>query len=112
MWGYVGIHRCANPHSKTTCEYCLLLKTILRIKRYWLASEPPCYHPYGVCVIDLLSRLSTVAGLTALYRTGRTCFSQIVSHRLSPALALSCFVCLVTLQRCAGLALGKLAQRR
>jgi hypothetical protein len=41
-----------HPHSKTTCEYGLLLKTILRIKRYWLASEPPGSHAYGVCVID------------------------------------------------------------
>jgi len=51
-----------HPHSKTTCEYCLLLKTIVRSKRNWLASEPPGSHAYGVCVIDLLSLLLTVAG--------------------------------------------------
>jgi predicted acylesterase/phospholipase RssA len=58
-----------------------------------------------VRVIDVLSLLSTVAGLPAIYRTGRTWVSRIVSHRLSPAIVLFCFLCLLALQGCTGLAL-------
>jgi predicted acylesterase/phospholipase RssA len=59
-----------------------------------------------VRVIDVLSLLSTVAGLPALYRTGRTWLSHIFSHRLSPAIVLFCFLCLLVLEGCAGLALS------
>jgi predicted acylesterase/phospholipase RssA len=60
-----------------------------------------------VRVIDVLSLLSTVAGLPALYRTGRTWVSRIVPHRLLPAIVLFCLVCLLLLQGCAGLAVGE-----
>jgi predicted acylesterase/phospholipase RssA len=61
-----------------------------------------------VRVIDVLQfLLSTVGGLPALYRTGRTWVSQIDPHRLSPAIVLFCFLCLLLLEGCAGLALGE-----
>jgi predicted acylesterase/phospholipase RssA len=59
-----------------------------------------------VRVIDVLSLLSTVAGLPALYRTGQTWISRIVPHRLSPSIVLFCLLCLLLLQGCAGLAVG------
>ena len=58
-------------------------------------------------VIDVQFLLSTVGGLPALYRTGRTWVSQIVPHRLSPAIVLFCFLCLLALEGCAGLALSE-----
>jgi predicted acylesterase/phospholipase RssA len=60
-----------------------------------------------VRVIDVLSLVSTVAGLPALYRTGRTWFIRIVHHRLSPAIVFLCFLCLLVLEGCAGLALSE-----
>ena len=58
-------------------------------------------------VIDVLSLLSRIAGLPALNRTGRTCVSRIVPHRLSPAIVLFCFLCVLVLEGCAGLALSE-----
>jgi predicted acylesterase/phospholipase RssA len=60
-----------------------------------------------VRVIDVLSVLSTVAGLPALYRNGRVWVSQIVPHGLSPAIVLFCFLCLLVLQGCAGFAVSE-----
>jgi predicted acylesterase/phospholipase RssA len=60
-----------------------------------------------VRVVDVLSLLSTVAGLPALYRTGRTWFSQIVPHSVSPAIVLFCALCVLVLEGCAGLALSE-----
>jgi predicted acylesterase/phospholipase RssA len=60
-----------------------------------------------VRVIDLLSLVSTVAGLPALYRTGRAWVSQIVPHRLLPETVLFCLICLLLLEGCAGLAVGE-----
>jgi predicted acylesterase/phospholipase RssA len=60
-----------------------------------------------VRVIDQLSALSAVAGLPAMYRTGRTWVSRLDSHRLSGALVVFCFLCLLLLEGCAGLALGE-----
>jgi predicted acylesterase/phospholipase RssA len=61
-----------------------------------------------VRVIDVLSFLSTVGGLPALYRTGRTWVSRIAPHRLSLAIVFFYFLCLLLLQGCAGLAVGEL----
>lgn len=58
-------------------------------------------------VIDVLSFLNTVAGRTARYRTGRTWISQLDSHRLTAALLVFCFLCVLLLEGCAGLALGE-----
>jgi predicted acylesterase/phospholipase RssA len=60
-----------------------------------------------VRVIDVLSLLDTVAGLPALYRTRRTWVNRIDPHKLSPAIVLFCFVCLLALDGCAGLALSE-----
>src|SRR5882757_7127264 len=57
--------------------------------------------------MDVMSLLTTVAGLPALYRTHRTWVSRIVSHRVSPAIVLFCLVCLLMLEGCAGLALSE-----
>jgi predicted acylesterase/phospholipase RssA len=57
-----------------------------------------------VRVIDVLSLVSTVAGLPALYRTGRTWFSRILAHRLLPVTVLFCLVCWLLLQGCAAVA--------
>jgi predicted acylesterase/phospholipase RssA len=60
-----------------------------------------------VRVFDVLSLLSTVAELPPLYKTGRIWFDLIVPRRLSPAIVLFCFVCLLLLQGCAGLAVSQ-----
>jgi predicted acylesterase/phospholipase RssA len=60
-----------------------------------------------VRVVDVLSLLSTVAGLPALYRTGRTWVSQIVPDSVSPAIVLFCVLCVLVLEGCAGLALSE-----
>jgi predicted acylesterase/phospholipase RssA len=60
-----------------------------------------------VRVIDVLSLLDTVAGLPALYGTRRTWVNRIDPHKLSPAIVLFCFVCLLALDGCAGLALSE-----
>jgi predicted acylesterase/phospholipase RssA len=57
--------------------------------------------------MDVMSILTTVAGLPAVYRTHRTWVSRIVVHRVSPAIVLFCCVCLLMLEGCAGLALGE-----
>jgi predicted acylesterase/phospholipase RssA len=54
--------------------------------------------------MDVLSILTTVAGLPAAYRTHRAWVSRIVAHRVSPAIILFCCICLLMLQGCAGLA--------
>jgi predicted acylesterase/phospholipase RssA len=54
--------------------------------------------------MDVLSLLTTVAGLPALYRTHRTWVSRIGAHRVSPAIVLFCFLCMLVLEGCAGLA--------
>jgi len=58
-----------------------------------------------VRVIDILLLLRKVAGLPALHRTGRTWINRIDPRRLSPAIVLFCFVCVLVLEGCAGLAL-------
>ena len=58
-------------------------------------------------VIDVLSFLSTVGGLPSLYRTGRTWLSQIAPRRPSSTIVFFCFLCLLLLQGCAGLAVGE-----
>jgi predicted acylesterase/phospholipase RssA len=57
--------------------------------------------------MDVMSILTTVAGLPAVYRTHRTWVSRIIPHRVSPAIVLFCCVCLLMLEGCAGLALGE-----
>lgn len=59
-------------------------------------------------VLDVLSLslLSTTA-VPAPYRSAQTWLNRIVPHRLSPAIVLFCFVCLLLLQGCAGLAVGE-----
>jgi len=57
--------------------------------------------------MDVLSLLSTVAGLPAVYRNGRTCISRILPYKLSPAIVLFCVACLLLLQGCAGFALSE-----
>jgi predicted acylesterase/phospholipase RssA len=54
--------------------------------------------------MDVLSLLTTVAGLPALYRTHRTWVSQTAAYRVSAAIVFFCFVCMLTLEGCAGLA--------
>jgi predicted acylesterase/phospholipase RssA len=54
-----------------------------------------------------MSILTTVAALPAVYRTHRTWLSRIAAHRVSPAIVLFCFVCLLVLEGCAGLALSE-----
>jgi predicted acylesterase/phospholipase RssA len=60
-----------------------------------------------VRVIDVLSLLSTVGGLPALYRTGRTWVNRIDPRRLSSAIVFFCFVCLLLLEGCVGFALSE-----
>jgi predicted acylesterase/phospholipase RssA len=60
-----------------------------------------------VRVIDVLSFLNTVAGRPALYRTSRTWIRQLDSHRLTAALLIFCFLCVLLLEGCAGFALGE-----
>jgi predicted acylesterase/phospholipase RssA len=60
-----------------------------------------------VRVIDILSLSRTVAALPALHETGRTWVNRINPHQLSPATILFCFVCLLLLEGCAGLALSE-----
>jgi predicted acylesterase/phospholipase RssA len=43
----------------------------------------------------------------SIYRTHRTWVSRISAHRVSPAIVLFCFLCLLMLGGCAGLALGE-----
>jgi predicted acylesterase/phospholipase RssA len=57
-----------------------------------------------VRVVDVLFLVSTVVGLPALYATGRIWVNPIAPYRLSPRNGLFCFVCLLLLQGCAGLA--------
>jgi predicted acylesterase/phospholipase RssA len=57
--------------------------------------------------MDVLSVLTTVAGLPAVYRTHRTWVNRIVAHRVSPAIVLFCFLCMLMLEGCAGLALSE-----
>jgi predicted acylesterase/phospholipase RssA len=56
--------------------------------------------------MDVMSILTTVAGLPAVYRAHRTWVSRIISHRVSPAIVLFCCLCLLMLEGCAGLALS------
>jgi len=58
-------------------------------------------------VIDTLSLLRTVAGLPAARRTGRKWVSRVDPYRLSPSIVLFCFICLLVLEGCAGLALSE-----
>jgi predicted acylesterase/phospholipase RssA len=60
-----------------------------------------------VSVVDVLFLVSTAVGLPALYATGRIWVNPIAPHRLSPGNALFCFVCLLLLQGCAGLAVDE-----
>ena len=57
--------------------------------------------------MDVMSILTTVAGLPAVYRTHRTWVCRIVAHRVSPAIVLFFGVWLLMLEGCAGLALGE-----
>ena len=93
------------PRSKAIRRRRLSRKAILRIERYWLASRARGSYAWSVRVIDVLSVLSTVAGLPALYKNGRVWVRQFVPQRLSPAIVLFCILCLLLLQGCAGLAL-------
>src|SRR3984885_3829742 len=54
--------------------------------------------------MDVMSILTKVAGLPAVYRTHRTWVSRITAHKLSPAIVLFCCVCLLMLEGCAGFA--------
>src|ERR1700733_6659054 len=54
--------------------------------------------------MDVMSILTTVAGLPAVYRTHRAWVSRIAAHKVSPAIVLFCCVCLLMLEGCAGLA--------
>jgi predicted acylesterase/phospholipase RssA len=60
-----------------------------------------------VRVIDVLSFLNTVAGRPALYRTSSTWIRQPGPHKLSAALLVFCFLCVLLLEGCAGLALSE-----
>jgi predicted acylesterase/phospholipase RssA len=58
--------------------------------------------------MDVLSVLSTVAGLPSLLRTAHAWIGPSVSrYRLSPALLFFCLMCLLVLEGCAGLAVGE-----
>jgi predicted acylesterase/phospholipase RssA len=85
----------------------LSLKAMHRIERYWLASETADSYAYTVRFIDVLSLPITVARLPALYGTRRTWVNRIDPHKLSPAIVLFCFVCLLVLEGCAGLAISE-----
>ena len=59
-------------------------------------------------ILDVLSVLSTVAGLPSLVRKARTWIGRVISpRRLSIAILLLCLVCLLMLQGCAGLAVSE-----
>jgi predicted acylesterase/phospholipase RssA len=60
-----------------------------------------------VRVIDVLSVLSTVAGLPSLYRTAETWISRTIARGLSAKIILFSLLCLILLQGCAGLAVGE-----
>jgi predicted acylesterase/phospholipase RssA len=58
-----------------------------------------------VRIMDVLSVLSTVGGLSSLLKTAHTWIGPIVSrYRLSPAILFFCILCLLVLEGCAGLA--------
>jgi predicted acylesterase/phospholipase RssA len=60
-----------------------------------------------VRILDVLSVLSTVAGLPSLLRTARTWIGRVISPRKFPLAILPfCLVCLTVLQGCAGLAVS------
>jgi predicted acylesterase/phospholipase RssA len=60
-----------------------------------------------VRIFDVLSVLSTVAGLPSLFKTARTWIGCAISpHRLSLPTLVLCLVCLLLLQGCAGLAVS------
>jgi hypothetical protein len=63
-------------------------------------------------IIDVLSTLSTVAGLPSLFRTANTCIDRVISQLQTTrwrlfALLFICLVCLSALQGCAGLAVSE-----
>jgi predicted acylesterase/phospholipase RssA len=61
-----------------------------------------------VRILDVLSVLSTVAGLPSLFGTARTLIGRWVSpRRPSLGIFVFCFVCLALLQGCAGLAVSE-----
>jgi predicted acylesterase/phospholipase RssA len=61
-----------------------------------------------VRILDILSVLSTVAGLPPLLKTVRAWIGRVVSRRgLSLVILLFCLVCLIVLQGCAGLAVSE-----
>jgi predicted acylesterase/phospholipase RssA len=65
-----------------------------------------------VRIIDVLSVLSTIAGLPSLFRTAQTWINRVVSPRRPPlAILLFCLVCLTLLQGCAGLAVSEAKSR-
>ncbi len=67
----------------------------------------PSSYAWAVRVIDVLSLLSTVARLPTTYRTWEPWVSRLDPRRVAAAIILFCFLCMLVLEGCAGLALSE-----
>lgn len=67
----------------------------------------PSSYAWAVRVIDVLSLLSTVARLPTTYRTWEPWVSRLGPRRVAAAIILFCFLCMLVLEGCAGLALSE-----
>src|ERR1700733_5391945 len=97
----------AGLNSVKHCQCRLSVQAIRRIERYWLAGWIPSFYAWAVRVTDVLSLLSTAARLPTRHETCESWITRLGPRRAAAAIILFCFLCMLVLEGCAGLALGE-----